>query len=92
MDRCAFNILLKRNVPHILEQIFLSLDYESFKKCLEVNKYWKEFLRSVLFQKKTKFVYEKGIRNDEKKLIHWRSRSTCRSVPRPKHVLTDKIY
>ena len=69
MDRCAFNILLKRNVPHILEQIFFSLDYESFKKCLEVNKYWKEFLRSVLFQKKTTFVYEKGIRNDEKKLI-----------------------
>ena len=24
--------------------------------------------------------------------IDWKPLSTCRSVPRPKHVLTDKIY
>ena len=32
-----FDKLLTRNVPHILEKIFLSLDYNTFKKCQEVS-------------------------------------------------------
>ena len=28
---CAFDKLFARSVPHILEEIFLSLDYESLK-------------------------------------------------------------
>ena len=30
MSSCAFNMLFTKNVPHILEKIFLSVDYESF--------------------------------------------------------------
>ena len=36
MDSYAFEILFNRQVPHIVEKIFFSLDYESLKKCLEV--------------------------------------------------------
>ena len=32
MGVCAFDTLLTRNVPHILEKIFFSLDYKSFQK------------------------------------------------------------
>ena len=33
VDQCAFNKLFERNVGHILEMIFLSLDYESLRNC-----------------------------------------------------------
>ena len=47
----AFNKLFTKNVPHILEKIFLSLDYESFKRCLDVSKSWNDLMRSERFQK-----------------------------------------
>ena len=37
MDSCAFNKLFNKSVPHILEKIFLSLDYASFKTCLDLE-------------------------------------------------------
>ena len=37
----GFDKLFVMNVPHILEKIFLSLDYESFKKCHDVSNTWK---------------------------------------------------
>ena len=39
-----FDKLFTRNVPHIIEKIFLSLDYHSFKSCLMVNKKWNQVL------------------------------------------------
>ena len=45
------SLLLKAR-PHIFEKICLSLDYESFKKCLEVNKAWKTVLTAPTFLKK----------------------------------------
>ena len=46
-----FDKLFTRNVPHIYEKIFLSLDYYSFKSCLMVNKKWNQVLTSESFQK-----------------------------------------
>ena len=65
---CAFDMLFTKNVPHILEKIFLSLDYKSFKKCLKVNNTWYELLRSESFKKKARSVFRKNILKDEKKL------------------------
>ena len=56
MAPSGFNTLLKRNVPHILETIFLSLDYESFKACQEVNNEWKRLLTSESFKMRTKIL------------------------------------
>ena len=55
--------------PHIFEKICLSLDYDSFKNCLEVNKAWKTILTSKTFQKKAKAVFQEEILEDEKKLL-----------------------
>ena len=43
-DQCAFEMLFTRNVPHILEEIFCSLDYASFQACLQVNRTWSGML------------------------------------------------
>ena len=67
---CAFDTLLAKNVPHILESIFLSLDYKSFKDCLEVNKTWNGLLTSESFQVKAKLVFHEDIVNEQKELWH----------------------
>ena len=38
------------NVPHILEKIFFSLDYESLKACHQVNGAWRQLLSSDKYQ------------------------------------------
>ena len=58
-----FDILLTKSVPHILETIFLSLDYKSFKTCMEVTKAWNELLKSKSFQRKAKSVFEDEVAN-----------------------------
>ena len=49
----AFNLLFARNVPHILEKIFFSLDYGSFQTCFKVNRTWHKLLSSQFYQKKS---------------------------------------
>ena len=44
MGPCAFEMLFTRNVPHILEKIFFSLDYRSFQSSLKVNRTWNRML------------------------------------------------
>ena len=65
---CNFNTLFSKNVPHILEKIFFSLDYESYKICLEVNSEWKELLTSERYITKGKTVFTEKIMLDEDKL------------------------
>ena len=44
-DICPFGMLFSRNVPHIIEKIFLYLDtYNDCIYCLQVNKTWKKFI------------------------------------------------
>ena len=54
---CPFDTLFTKNVPHILENIFLSLDFESYTECLEVNKTWNRMLTSQSFKKKAKLEF-----------------------------------
>ena len=41
-----FEKLFTKTRPHILEMICLSLDYDSFKRCLKVNNNWTQILTS----------------------------------------------
>jgi len=59
--KCTFNKLLNIRVPHILEMIFFSLDYASFRKCKEVNKAWQELITSKSFKKIGKLTFRKEI-------------------------------
>ena len=53
-----FDLLFRKNVPHILEKIFLYLDYESYKSCLMVNKRWNQFLTSDSFKRIGKSTFD----------------------------------
>ena len=66
---CPFGVLLPRNFPHILEEIFLFLDYQSFKTCFEVCKTWRALIMSELVQRKAKDIFYEEIKEDEKKLV-----------------------
>ena len=61
METSGFDILFKKDVPHILEDIFLSLDYSSFKSCLMVNKTWNQFLTSDSFKRNGKSKFEEWL-------------------------------
>lgn len=64
-----FDTLFTRNVPHIIEKIFFSLDYESYKACLEVSNAWNELLSTESYKKRAKLVYKHEIYRDEMELI-----------------------
>ena len=71
----GFDNLMTRNVPHILETIFLSLDYESYKNCHQVCKGWRELLGGEQFQRKAdslfpKEMYEEKMKNELKLCIY----------------------
>ena len=65
IGHCIFDTLLTKYVPHILENIFFSLDYKSFKSCLQVNRKWKELIMSEAYKIKGKFVFHDEIKNKE---------------------------
>ena len=67
-DKSSFDVLLKKNVPHILEKIFLSLDLESLKNCFRVSKAWNSSLRSMTLQKIAIRTYFASIWMDTDKL------------------------
>ena len=69
LDSSAFNMLFTMSVPHVLETIFLSLDYESFKECLKVSKVWNQLLTSVSFRLKAQSKFQNEIRRDQCYLI-----------------------
>ena len=64
-----FDALFTKARPQILEKICLSLNYESFKICQEVNRAWKGILTSQTFKKKAKSAFEKEISTDEVNLL-----------------------
>ena len=65
----GFDKLLKTSVPHVLEKIFFSLDYESFKNSKKVCKAWNSVLTSEPFQKKALSQYFYKIQQDKWKGI-----------------------
>ena len=62
MGSSAFDKLFDISVPHILEKIFLSLDYKTYKACLEVSP------SSEPFCKKAKSLFEIKISQDHERL------------------------
>ena len=60
---CSFDFLFYRNFPHILEMIFLSLDYESYKSCAEVSNEWKALLSSERYKSKGKTLFKQETQN-----------------------------
>ena len=65
LSLCNFDTLFSKNLPHILEKIFLFLDYKSFKICQMVNSEWREFLKSRRLMSLAKCVFKVGILDDE---------------------------
>ena len=70
MDSCAFDKLFEKSVPHILEKIFLSLDYESYKTCLKVSRIWTELLMSESYLSIGKSVFHDDISKDQERLFN----------------------
>ena len=69
MDSCAFDTLFAKSVPHILEKIFFSLDYASFKNCLEVNnRAWNELLATKQYRTRVKLVFHDELKKDHEEL------------------------
>ena len=66
---CPFDMLFKISVPHIPEKIFLSLDYESFKRCLKVNKKWNKLLMSKTCQRKAASQFREDALREGKQLL-----------------------
>ena len=64
MTGSEFDRLLTLSVPHILEKIFFSLDYMSFAKCVRVCRSWNDLLATESFQRRSKAIFGKGIRDD----------------------------
>ena len=68
-EECAFKMLFAKNVPHILEKIFLSLDYMSYRTCLDVSRSWHELLTSERLQRRMMSVYNDQYWDEQNKLL-----------------------
>ena len=86
---CAFDTLLKQNVPHIFEMIFLSLDYKSLKACLLVCDTWYRLLKSEPIHSKSRLIHKVKIEQDENIFM-----SSCKKgkVEKVRHLLKQGIY
>lgn len=78
----GFDTLFKMSLPHVLEKIFLSLDYKSLKTCYEVNKEWQEFIMSKSFLQKAKDEFWAEIEEEEKRLFKMSERGNAHEVRR----------
>ena len=67
-----FDKLFLRNVPHIMEKIFFSSDYMSFKTCMRVNKTWRYLLITARYQKELPRLLNEKYENEVK--LHIASR------------------
>ena len=77
---CPFKKLFTINVPHIFEIIFLSLDYESYKKCHKVCKDWEKLMTSESFREKGRSVFKEEISEDEYQLWSMAAQGNAKEV------------
>ena len=75
-------MFFKINVPHIVKKIFLSLDYESYKTCLEVSNDWHGLLTSESYRRKAKDLFRKEITEEEIKLWHATHEANIETIAR----------
>ena len=64
MAGCEFDKLFASSVPHVYEKIFFSLDYNSFKECLKVCRYWNDLLTSQSYRRIGKLVFCRAIHEE----------------------------
>ena len=78
----SFDILLSRDVPHILENIFFSLEYDSFMACKKVCKAWNELYSSEQYRQKELELFEEHKKREEmeEKLRHYSSHGDAKEV------------
>ena len=85
-DFCAFDLLLRSNIVHIWEKIFLSLDYESYQNCLKVSQAWNQVFHNESFQAKLRTTFsaktwmdtenlDRSIWESKKKITFWTANS-----------------
>ena len=48
----TFGAKSERDVPHILEKIFFSMDYTSLETCMNVSKTWRKLLMTTPYQRR----------------------------------------
>ena len=65
-----FDHLFNKSVPHILEKIFFSLDYDSFMSCAKVCKTWEVLLSTESYQKKSAEMLSEKNKNEEDLINH----------------------
>ena len=75
----GFHKLFTKNVPHILEGIFFSLDYKSFNACREVSNAWNKLLGTDRFLKKFDDMLVEKEKNEEK-LLHFLEEGNAEEV------------
>ena len=61
---CEFDKLFTRSVPHIIENIFFSLDYDSFMNCGKVCVAWKDLFSSKLYQQEAVKLWQEKKENE----------------------------
>ena len=64
-----FDTLFNKNVPHILEKIFFSLDYDSFETCTKVCTTWDELLSSESYQNRSREMLDEQTGEEIGKLL-----------------------
>ena len=77
---CEFDKLFTKFVPHILEKIFFSMDYKSYKKCLEVSKSWSNLFTSESFLRRGKSVFSEDIKEELRLAARWGNVNKIRRV------------
>ena len=90
-ETCAFDKLLKNNVPHIPEKIFLHLDLASFKDCLKVSNEWNKLLLAESFQQKAEYVFLEDAMRQKEKLLCGKIKAAQRTQ-RLKDLLETNAY
>ena len=67
----TFGAQSNRDVPHILEKIFFSMDYTSLKTCMNVSKTWRKLLLTTPYLKRLEELWKELLKEkpvNEKKL------------------------
>ena len=84
-----FEPLFNKSVPHILENIFYSLDYESFMACRKVCKVLNKLLSTESYQQIAEKLLEEKMKNEEK--LCESSASSKGDMEEIKHLLSIEV-
>ena len=83
----TFDPLFSKSVPHILEDIFASLDYDSFMACRNVCKVWNELLSVQSYQQ----IAEKLLKEKEEGEEELCEASSMGNLYQVEHLIRDGI-